>query len=550
MLDNLQLNPPMAHTFVGNAPPRFLDRSKIYLVVDDFETMRKVTSAQLRQLGAEKIVLAKDGVEALKILRSQKIDVILSDWNMPVMTGLELLQAVRADDQLRHLPFLMITAEAERPRVEQAVANGVTSMLLKPYAPGQLLDRIEKALAAKPRRTAPPDTATAMAQAAAGPATARTPTRNERPTLLLVDDTHDNLLLLSQIFKEDYRVRLALNGEKALEICQSDDPPDLVLLDIMMPGMDGFEVAKRMREHPTSETIPIIFVTAMTSQDARIKGMDLGAVDFITKPVDPDVLKPRVRNFMRYVDMRRELQADFDDMVENAKLREDVEHITRHDMKGPLAGVIGLVQGLMEDDVMGRRQIEQLKLMEETMLQVLGMINLSSELFKIETGRFQLNAVPVDVVNILRRLVEINRAAFSSKNITISVDTDVPVGQPQPMALADAMLCYSLFQNLMKNACEAAPTGTKVEVKLYDRAPLCIEMNNRGAVPAAIRERFFEKFVTQGKSGGTGLGTYSARMLAQAQGGTVELKVSDDADTTTLTITLPRDPGSMPPSAS
>lgn len=537
----------MALTFTGNNAPRYLDRTKTYLVVDDFETMRQITAKQLRTLGAEKVVMAKDGVDALKVLRSQPIDVILSDWNMPVMSGLELLQAVRADTRLSHLPFLMVTAEAERPRIEQAVASGVSSLVLKPYAPAQLLDRIERALTAKPRKAGgslPMDT-----QPDTTAATPRTPVRKERPTLLLVDDTHDNLLLLSQIFKEDYRVRLALNGQKALEISQSDDPPDLVLLDIMMPGMDGFEVAKRMREHPTSETIPIIFVTAMTSQDARIKGMDLGAVDFITKPVDPEVLKPRVRNFMRYVQMRRELQADFDDMVDNAKLREDVEHITRHDMKGPLAGVIGLVQGLLEDDVMGRKQIEQLKLVEETMLQVMGMINLSSELFKIETGRFKLNAVAVDVVNILRRLVEINRATFSSKNITISVDTDVPVGQPQPMALGDAMLCYSLFQNLIKNACEAAPEGTKVKVKLFDTSPLRIAVENRGAVPASIRERFFEKFVTQGKSGGTGLGTYSARMLAQAQQGTVELDVSDDTDTTTLTITLLRDPESVAPTA-
>jgi CheY-like chemotaxis protein len=518
-------------------------------VVDDFEAMRQITANQLKTLGAEKIVMAKDGVEALKVLRSQHIDVILSDWNMPVMSGLELLKAVRDNEKLRHLPFLMITAEAERPRVEQAVASGVTALVLKPYAPSQLLERIDKALNAKPRRLAMAPTPQSAEPPATPALTASLAAKSERATLLLVDDTHDNLLLLSQIFKEDYRVRLALNGEKALEICQSDTPPDLVLLDIMMPGMDGFEVAKRMREHPTSETIPIIFVTAMTSQDARIKGLDLGAVDFITKPVDPDVLKPRVRNFMRYVQMRRELQSDYDDMVDNAKLREDVEHITRHDMKGPLAGVIGLVQGLLQDDVMGRKQIEQLKLVEETMLQVMGMINLSSELFKIETGRFRLDAAPVDVVNILRRLVEINRATFSSKQITISVDTDAPVGQQQPIALADAMLCYSLFQNLMKNACEAAPEGTQVTVKLFDAAPLRVEMANRGAVPASIRDRFFDKFVTLGKTGGTGLGTYSARLLAQAQQGTVELNVSDIADTTTVKITLPRDPNSMPPSS-
>lgn len=535
----------MAHVLTGHNAPRFLNANSRFLVVDDFETMRQITAKQLRSLGAQHIIMAKDGLEALKVLRSQPVDIILSDWNMPVMNGLELLQAVRADDRLRRLPFLMVTAEAERPRIEQAVASGVTGLVLKPYTPNQLLDRIEKALVAQPRKHTPAPGAAGSAPAEApAQAAAKAPQRHERPTLLMVDDTQDNLLLLSQMFKDEYRVRLALNGQKALDICQSDDPPDLVLLDVMMPGMDGFEVAQRMREHPTSETIPIIFVTAMTSQDARIKGMDLGAVDFVTKPVNPDVLKPRVRNFMRYVNMRRELQSDFDDMVESARLREDVDQITRHDMKGPMAGVIGLVQGLLADDDLGRKQIEQLKLVEETMLQIMGMINLSSELFKIETGRFKLNAVDIDVVSILRRLVEINRATFSSKHISISVDTDVPLGQPQPQALGDAMLCYSLFQNLMKNACEASPEGSTISVRLFDTSPLRIEMTNHGAVPAAIRERFFDKFVTQGKAGGTGLGTYSARLLAQAQYGSVDMVVSDEANTTTLTVSLPR---SAPP---
>lgn len=89
-----------------------------------------------------------------------------------------------------------------------------------------------------------------------------------RPTVLVVDDTPDNLHLLSQLFKDEYKVKVAFSGEKALTICHSDPPPDLVLLDIMMPEMDGFEVAQRMREHPSSQHIPVIFVTAMTDSDA------------------------------------------------------------------------------------------------------------------------------------------------------------------------------------------------------------------------------------------------------------------------------------------
>ena len=520
-----------------------LDKGLSFLVVDDFEAMRRVTANQLRQLGAEKIVTAKDGKEAMRILKSQPVDVVLSDWNMPIMSGLELLKAIREDSKLFAVPFIMITAEAERPRIEEAIACGVTSMILKPYSPGQLMTRVEKALTWKPSRAVAAAAAIAPAarpKADAVAVVAAVAKEPQRPTILIVDDTPDNLMLLSSLLKEEYRVRLAQNGAKALEICTSDDPPDLVLLDIMMPVMDGFEVAQHMREHPTSESIPVIFVTAMTSADARLKGMDLGAVDFITKPIDPEQLKHRVRNFMRYVQMRKGLQAEYDGLVEMAQLREHVEHISRHDIKGPLAGVLGLLHGLIDDDSLGRRQLEQIKLIEETALQVLNMVNLSNDLFKIETGRFTLHAVPVKVGDILRRIAEINRTAYSSKELTISVDADVPVGEEMPQSSGDAMLCYSLFQNLLKNACEAAPDGTRVSVKLFDQSPLRIVIENKGAVPADIRERFFDKFATSGKQGGTGLGTYSAKLLTEAQQGSIELAVSDESNSTAITVVLPR----------
>jgi CheY-like chemotaxis protein len=524
-----------------------LDKRLFFLVVDDFEAMRRVTANQLRQLGAEKIVTARDGKEALRFLHSQPIDFVLSDWNMPVMSGLELLRVMRADPKLYTIPFIMITAEAERPRIEEAIASGVTSMILKPYSPAQLMTRVEKGLTWKPRALVTVDTATAANTTAvtrpkSSAVAVEVSKAPQRPTILIVDDTPDNLMLLSSLLKEEYRVRLAQNGAKALEICTSDDPPDLVLLDIMMPDMDGFEVAKRMREHPNSESTPVIFVTAMTSADARLKGLDLGAVDFITKPVDPESLKYRVRNFMRYVQMRKNLQADYDGMVETAQLKEDVAHITRHDMKGPLAGVLGLLQNLIEDDSVGRKQMEQIKLVEETALQVLNMINLSAELFKIETGRFELKALPVKVGDILRRIAEINRTTYSGKDLTISVDTDVPVGEEMPQSLGDAMLCYSLFQNLLKNACEAAPDATKVSIKLYDQSPLRIVISNKGAVPVDMRDRFFDKYATSGKQGGTGLGTYSAKLLTEAQHGSIELAVSDDDNSTAITVVLPRAP--------
>jgi len=364
-----------------------------------------------------------------------------------------------------------------------------------------------------------------------------------RPTILVVDDTADNLLLLSHLFKEEYRVRIAHTGEKCLHICQSNDPPDLVLLDIMMPGMDGFEVARRMREHPTSETIPIIFVTAMTGENERHKGLALGAVDFVTKPIDPDGLTLRVNNFMRYVRLQKQTQANYDGMMELARLREQVEHITRHDMKGPLAGVIGLVQSVANNNALDSDQLEQLHMAEDAALQVLDMINLSSELFKIETGRYKLEAKPVKIGEILHRVADMSCTTFAEKHLVIEVNTDVAAGRETPQVLGDAIFCYSLFQNLIKNACEAAPDNSRVNVSLKDGTPLQIIIRNKGTVPAEIRERFFGKYVTQGKQGGTGLGAYSAKLLTEAQHGTIELDVSDPGNQTTITVTLPRSMG-------
>jgi PleD family two-component response regulator len=520
-----------------------INKQTIFLVVDDFEPMRKVTSGQLRTMGAINIMTAANGAEAMRMLQNRRIDIVLSDWNMPVMTGLELLKAVRADAKLARIPFIMITAEAERYRIDEAIACGITDLLVKPYTPDCLAAHVERALTVRPRAVVPMRSTSEVADEEptmlVGPV-AQDTLATSRPTILVVDDTPDNLLLLSHLFKDEYHVRIAHTGNKALGICQSENPPDLVLLDIMMPGMDGFEVARRMREHPTSESIPVIFVTSMTGEDVRIQGLELGAVDFVIKPIDPDELKPRVRNFMRYVEMRKQLQANYDDMLELARLREDVEHITRHDMKGPLAGVIGMVQALEEDLSMNRKQVGQLRIVEETALQVLNMINLSSELFKIETGRFQLYAQPINISDILRRIVEISRTTFAEKHIVVAIDTDLPVGDQVPNATGDAMLCYSLFQNLIKNACEAAPEKSRVTVSLIDETPLRIVIQNKGAVPAEIREHFFDKFVTFGKQDGSGLGTYSAKLLTEAQNGTILLDVSDTENRTTITVTLPR----------
>lgn len=123
-----------------------MDKQLKILVVDDFATMRKVIRNLLKQIGYENIVEAEDGINAMKVLKSQKVDLIISDWNMPNMTGLELLKAVRGDDELKPIPFLMVTAEALQENVIAAIKAGVNNYIVKPFTAEMLNEKIKKIL--------------------------------------------------------------------------------------------------------------------------------------------------------------------------------------------------------------------------------------------------------------------------------------------------------------------------------------------------------------------------------------------------------------------
>jgi len=145
----------------------------------------------------------------------------------------------------------------------------------------------------------------------------------DKPSVLAVDDTPDNLMLISNLLKDTYQVKVANSGEKALRIADGGNPPDLVLLDIMMPGMDGHEVCRRLKQNPGTAHIPVIFLTAKADATDEEAGLALGAVDYITKPISPAILLARVR-----AQLQLKASADFL-RDQNAFLEQEVERRTR-----------------------------------------------------------------------------------------------------------------------------------------------------------------------------------------------------------------------------
>jgi len=150
----------------------------------------------------------------------------------------------------------------------------------------------------------------------------------DKERILVVDDTPDNIHLLVAVLQADYEIMAAINGERALKIARSTTKPDMILLDIMMPGMDGYEVCRQLKNDPATSEIPVIFITAKTEVADETHGFELGAVDYITKPISPSIVRARVRTHLALHDQRRAMAREVRDRTR--ELQETRLEIIRH----------------------------------------------------------------------------------------------------------------------------------------------------------------------------------------------------------------------------
>ncbi len=364
---------------------------------------------------------------------------------------------------------------------------------------------------------------------------------SEKRKILIVDDTPENIDVLMGVLKSDYKMIAALNGEKALKMAEGKNPPDLILLDIMMPGMDGFEVCSRLKTAEATRDIPVIFITAKSETEDETRGLELGAVDFITKPISPPVVRARVRTHLSLMLARQELERQNEELRDAARLREDVEHITRHDLKTPLNAIIGLPDLLALKGPVNAEQEKLIGMIKESGYKMLNMINRSLDIFKMEQGIYHFQPKPVDILHTVTNItVEIRDIAWSKRlSLKILLHGETPAPEDSFIVIAEELLCYSMLANLIKNAIEASPDKEQITVSLSEEPDeAVIRIHNKGAVPEDIRDRFFEKYVTSGKTTGTGLGTYSARLMAEIQKGRISMTTSE-SEGTTITIRFP-----------
>ncbi len=223
-------------------------------------------------------------------------------------------------------------------------------------------------------------------------------------------------------------------------------------------------------------------------------------------------------------------------------LRESVESINRHDLKGPLGNMIGYLALLQDANGCSTEQKEFIDSLNRNAYVMLEMVNRSQDLIKMEMGTYHPRSKPVNLLEIIDRIDKESQPLYEATNLPplrVRVNGDGTCDLESFIVRGEELLFYSMLSNLIRNAIEASPTGHPVTVSLYHGVDDIIRIHNRGTVPAAIRTRFFDKYVTAGKNNGTGLGTYSARLIAETLGGSIHLNTSEKTGTT-VSVSLPR----------
>jgi two-component system sensor histidine kinase/response regulator len=363
--------------------------------------------------------------------------------------------------------------------------------------------------------------------------------------VLIVDDEASTRELLRDLLEmRGHQVVEATNGEDALRRAV-EDRPDAILLDVMMPGLDGFEVCRRLKLDPRTVAIPVLLVTTLSARDDRLKGIEAGAGDFLSKPIDRQDALLRVRNAVRLRQLHAQVSAELDRVRELEVMRDELVHWIVHDMRSPLQGAMLGVQllSMQLDPVLTERQRGSLDRTLGILRHVAEMTSAVLDVSRLEEGRFPLHLDSCELKGILQRAIDDLRPLVAH----LRIDVEAPAGTVE--LRADANLVERILVNLIANAAKFTPAGGELRVAILERGPLVrVEVTDTGpGIPARHREFIFEKF-GQAEARrehckySSGLGLAFCRLAVEAHGGSIGVE-SEVGRGSTFWFELPLDAG-------
>jgi signal transduction histidine kinase len=351
---------------------------------------------------------------------------------------------------------------------------------------------------------------------------------NAKPIILVVDDTPDNLTLISSLLNESYQVKIANGGKRALKIAQSDTPPDLILLDIMMPNMDGYEVCEQLKFNPKTANIPVIFLTSKSEIADEQKGLELGAVDYITKPISPPIVLARVKNHLALQEKNRSLITAIS-VAEKANLaKSEFLSSMSHELRSPLNAILGFAQ-LMESDSPASTQAhkDSISHILHAGWHLLKLINEILDLAKIEQRQISLTEESVSLDEIFTECQSIIGQLAIQRKITLIF----PKFSTPHFVRSDRTRLKQIFINLLSNAIKYNKKFGAVEVTcvMISSTRIRISITDTGnGLNQDQLSQLFQPFNRLGQESateeGTGIGLVVTKRLVELMGGQIDVE--------------------------
>ncbi|CAD6534208.1 Sensor histidine kinase RcsC [Paraburkholderia hiiakae] len=380
-------------------------------------------------------------------------------------------------------------------------------------------------------------------------------TRNDdAPVVLVVDDTAANLgLVVETLEAEGLRAAVARDGQEALRRAEIVKP-DLILLDVIMPGLDGFQTCRALKDNPATRDIPVIFMTSLTQTEDKINGFRAGAMDFVTKPLQMEEVAVRVQTHLKLRALQRSQQEQNLRLEEEVKTRiraqdallevldavKNVSNAIAHDLRTPLAELRSRLEMLMlglrksgDDDT-----LNQLEVAVADVDRVIGIFNALLRLAEIDAGVRRSGFVETDLTSIVSDAVEFYQPVAELRGISVKLDLHVQGKLP---ALVDPLLIAQAIGNLIDNALKFAQEGGVVTVSLgesADRIEITVSDDGPG-IPVAERSKVTERFYRGDLSRGTpgvGLGLALVKAVATLHQGELTFADNDPGLTAMMTI--------------
>jgi len=358
----------------------------------------------------------------------------------------------------------------------------------------------------------------------------------KKQTVLIVDDNAENLGVLGDIVAGNgYIPGFASNGIAALAAIKKKHP-DLVLLDVMMPGMDGFEVCRQLKQDATLANIPIIFLTAKTEKDDVIAGLELGAVDYVTKPFNKKELLSRVNTHL-------ELQATKEELREALATKDKLFTILAHDLGNLFNGLLGFSSMLAGKNARAISNAQK----DEYSQHILKMANKGYNLLKniliwskSQTGSLKVQPTPINLLSLVRRNIELQEEKAGAKNIKLFSHID-----ENASVFADLNMLDTVLRNLVSNAVKFTLPGGEIKIsskKVNNLIEISVA-DNGVSIKAEDIEKLFRIDVVHTTTGtakeqGNGLGLILCKEFVEKNGGSLSVK-SEVGEGTTFYVRMP-----------